>query len=466
MGCIYRHPCMEQVTFIDDYLQPLNDKLINENKKIFLTGDFNFYLLKSDKDKTLNFFETMMSCHLLPTITLPTKINDKRSTTIDNSFTNQIRPDMKSGNISINISDHLPSFFIIPTDNQNHLPNKQNLYTRKTKNFDRINFLLDYLDIDWNRILEVNQNDANISMQIFLTKINSLLDKYMPLRKITKKEYKRRFKPWIKDQLFEKIEKKNKAFKICINCKNPYAKEQLKNSYKTLKNDITALTRQNKKEYYNQYFTENTNNLQKIWKGIKEIINIKSKNYCTPTCIIENNRTITDPREMTNSFNTYYTSVAEDILQKRNEGVNLHTDLKNTVCNTFAIYECDRTEVENIISSLNPRKATGPNSIPTDILHLKKDKLTIFNISMNTGVYPDLLKLYKTTPVYKKGLKVDLSNYRPISLLSNLNKILEKLMFNRLYKYLEDQNCIYNLQFGFRKKHSTSHALTAITESI
>ena len=178
MGCIHRHPCMEQATFIDDYLEPLNDKLINESKKIFLAGDFNFDLLKSDKDEPINFFETMMPCHLLPTITLPTKINDKRSTIIDNIFTNEIHPDMKFGSISINISDHLPSFFIIPTDNQNHLPNKQNLYTRKTKNFDRINFLLDYLDIDWNIILKVNQNDANISIQIFLTKINSLLDKY------------------------------------------------------------------------------------------------------------------------------------------------------------------------------------------------------------------------------------------------------------------------------------------------
>ena len=86
---------------------------------------------------------------------------------------------MRSGNLTLAISDHLPSFFVVPRDNQNHMPKKQNLYTRKTKNFDRINFILDYLEIDWDKILELNKNDVNISSDIFLTKINELLDKYI-----------------------------------------------------------------------------------------------------------------------------------------------------------------------------------------------------------------------------------------------------------------------------------------------
>ena len=145
---------MDQNNFIDDYMQPLNDKLLNENKKTFLGGDFNFDLLKAENNETFNFFETMMSSHLLRTITIPTKINPKKSTIIDNIVTNQIHPDMMSGNLTIAISDHLPSFFVIPKDNQNHPPKKQNLYTRKTKNFDKVNFICDYLDIDWNTILE------------------------------------------------------------------------------------------------------------------------------------------------------------------------------------------------------------------------------------------------------------------------------------------------------------------------
>ena len=90
----------------------------------------------------------------------------------------------------------------------------------------------------------------------------------------------------------------------------------------------------------------------------------------------------------------------------------------------------------------------------------------IFNLSFETGTYPEKLKTSKNIPIYKKGSKLEPSNYRPISLLSNLNKILEKLMYSRVYKFLNKYNCIYNLQFWFREKHSTNHALINITESI
>ena len=81
-------------------------------------------------------------------------------------------------------------------------------------------------------------------------------------------------------------------------------------------------------------------------------------------------------------------------------------------------------------------------------------------------MYPAKLKTSKTIQIFKKGSKLEASNYRPISLLSNLNKLLEKLMFSRVYKFSNKYNCIYNLQFGFRDKHSTNHTLIDITETI
>ena len=82
-----------------------------------------------------------------------------------------------------------------------------------------------------------------------------------------------------------------------------------------------------------------------------------------------------------------------------------------------------------------------------------------------TGVFPSVLKTAKVVPVFKKDSKLDYSNYRPISLLSNTEKVLEKLMYKRLYTFLNNNN-IYNLQFGFRQQYSTSHALISITENI
>ena len=82
-----------------------------------------------------------------------------------------------------------------------------------------------------------------------------------------------------------------------------------------------------------------------------------------------------------------------------------------------------------------------------------------------TSVFSSLLKTSKLSPVFKKDSKLDYSNYRPISLLSNIEKKLEKLMYKRLYTFLNNNN-IYNLQFGFRQQYSTSHVLINITENI
>ena len=83
-----------------------------------------------------------------------------------------------------------------------------------------------------------------------------------------------------------------------------------------------------------------------------------------------------------------------------------------------------------------------------------------------TGVFPSVLKTAKVVPVFKKDSKLDYSNYCPVSLLSNIEEILEKLMYKRLYTFLDKNNVIYNLQFGFRQQYSTSHALITVTENI
>ena len=81
-------------------------------------------------------------------------------------------------------------------------------------------------------------------------------------------------------------------------------------------------------------------------------------------------------------------------------------------------------------------------------------------------VFPSVLKFAKVVPVFQKDSKLDYSNYRPMSLLSNIEKILEKLMYERLYTFLNNNNIVYDLQFGFRQQHSTSYILIHIFENI
>ena len=474
VGVIYRHPCMDANSFNSEYLKPLNEKLGKDNKKKYITGDFNFDLLKTaNHSPTYDFLETFMTNLILPSITIPTRLNPKNNSLIDNIFTNNIHPDLKSGNLIVGISDHLPSFMIVPKSSQNYLPKKHNIYKRDTKNFDRENFILEYLDIDWET--EIGTEDVNKATEIFFKKMNELIDKYTPLKKITQKEYKRRLKPWITNHITNMIREKNKLLTKMVKCKDLNQKAILNAEFKQMKNEITSLTKNSKKDYYDKYFTKHKDNLGKTWQGIKEIINIKAKNSDYPSCIIVDGKTITDPTEIASQFNTFYVSIADNILEKRKyagkKSFKDYLPLNTSLDISLALYSCDEDEVKNLLFTLNPKKASGPNSIPVNILHLLASDICkplsiIFNLSFDSGIYPDMLKIANAIPIFKKDSKLVVSNYRPISLLSNINKLLEKLMFNRVYKFLEDNKCLYSFQFGFRTRHSTNQTLISITESI
>ena len=85
---------------------------------------------------------------------------------------------------------------------------------------------------------------------------------------------------------------------------------------------------------------------------------------------------------------------------------------------------------------------------------------------MKKGEYPDMLKIAKVLPIFKKGSKFSVSNYRPISVLSCINKFFEKLLAKRIYSFLEKNQILYEFQYGFRTGHSTTHALIEISDRI
>ena len=127
-------------------------------------------------------------------------------------------------------------------------------------------------------------------------------------------------------------------------------------------------------------------------------------------------------------------------------------------------------EILDIINSLE-NKSTGPFSIPGKLLSLIPDLIIIplafiINMSIQSGVFPELLKLVKVIPIRKGGSTQDINNYRPISLISIFDKIIEKLMHKRLYSFLENNDILFHNQYGFRRNNSTVHALIQITEKI
>ena len=179
----------------------------------------------------------------------------------------------------------------------------------------------------------------------------------------------------------------------------------------------------------------------------------------------------TDGKKMAEHFNEYFGTIAKNIDKRTPKSKKKFSDyLKNHNLTSFLLSPATEREISNIIVSLNARKATGPNSIPNFVLkefkeELKKPLTIITNMSFISGQFPTKGKEAHIIPSYKKGDKLECSNYRPISLLPNISKIIEKAMYTRLYKFLEKDSALYKKQFGFRNSHSTNHALISITKN-
>ena len=252
---------------------------------------------------------------------------------------------------------------------------------------------------------------------------------------------------------------------------DPHEKTDIQKRFKVYRNHVVTLSRIQKGNYYKKYFQDNRKNARKLWSGIRSIINVKNKQIENNSLTIDS-KTVTSSSTRANHFNKLFTSLADKLLQKIpktgkrfNYFLNFHNE------NSFFISPTDPEEAQDLIRLMELDKAVGPSSIPTRILKYFKKQLSIplsqlINLSFNKGVFRISLKLAKVIRIHKKGDNKNSNNYSPISLLSNLSKMFEKLIHKRLYSFLHQDDCLFTYQFGFRKHHSINHALISITEKI
>ena len=151
--------------------------------------------------------------------------------------------------------------------------------------------------------------------------------------------------------------------------------------------------------------------------------------------------------------------------------IALSSELSDRMCNSLFLTPVTVVEVNDLIYSLNPSKSVGPNSTPIKLLKIIGPSFSPFlalivNQSFQSGIFSDKLKIAKVISLFKTGNPELPLNYRPISLLPIFSKILEKLMYRRLYRFLEHQKVLYSLQFGFQENHSIDRALVSLTEAV
>ena len=165
------------------------------------------------------------------------------------------------------------------------------------------------------------------------------------------------------------------------------------------------------------------------------------------------------------TFNNHFSQVGQK-LEKSFRPANRKYDnyLNERVENSFIIEPTNNDEFLSVIKQFKKSKADDPNSLNTIFLkkyakQLSKPLALLFNMSFSNGILPESLKLANIIPIHKKDDKTFVNNYRSVSLISNIDKIMEKLIYQRLYLFLVHNNINYHNQSEFRYNHSQQNIL-------
>ena len=464
IGTMYRPPS----TNISEFINTFNTQIDKINKKGYecIIGlDHNLDLLKqSVHSKTQEFLECILDHNLLPTITKPTRISKTSATLIDNILiSKKLQPNYESLIIVDDLSDHLPCLVKLknfkPTGIKNFIL-KRVINNKVVKKINE-----DLSKIDWN--IKMKDKSASDSFHAFHGELLTSLNKHAPEKLIRVKE-KGVKNPWMSKGLKNSIIKSKKLYERALIDPAVWSK------YKEFMAILRKCKRKLKLNYYQNKCNEFRKNGKKMWTLINKIngrINDK-------TCIIDylkvNNIKYLSGKDISNQFGKYFSSVGKEFALKIGEPkIPLHNYLERIPINPKCMFFEPVTvqEVSNIVQSLKPKHSSGYDDISNKLikeLHpvILKPFTEVINRSLQEGTFLDDMKRSDTIPLYKTKEKYYTTNYRPISLLLTLSKILEKVVYKRTIKFLDKNELIYNSQYGFRAKHSCVDAVMELTTEI
>ena len=458
---IYRphHDTIENFTFALENL--LNG--LDLNKLVILTGDFNINLLNEYRSGYDNFIALMSSLHFKPLIEVPTRFPlgdaDSSPSCLDHFWTNKIL-DLKIGVLDIDFTDHCPLFLhfkslTIPNYDRRH---KQTFRPFNSVYLERLKDK--FISTDWDALLNVQ--DPNLACNNFISCLNRYYCETFPIK--TKFISNKRLEnPWLNSGIKRSINLKSHYFKMY---RNGLISRSTNNR---LKNSVNREVTFAKNQYYKNVFNENQSNPRKSWSTLKLLMGqAKSKNSID--YIVTDNSNISNKLDIAKKFSEYFSSIASEL--DANLGFSSSCPVQHISRNdkTFFMFPVKDGECLKLIKKLKNTKSSL-NEMPVKIFKLVstlivKPLCKIINLSMQAGIFPSILKLARISPIFKKGPKSDVTNYRPISSLHFISKIFERSMTNRLVSFFNKFDLFSHSQFGFLKNKSTTDALVNLTEHI
>ena len=456
---IYRPP--GSVNF-EDFLHQLRDLIVVGNRNCFLLGDFNVNMVNDDAlSRGLN--DTLNSLMFNPIISIPTRLSSNGGTLIDNIWTNNLLFDC-SGVLSVDITDHLPIFCCISFDSFNktilkrfrdHSDSALGCLIDRMSDFVSMNFFNNYYTM-----LGINDK-----MSGFLDEFMKLYDACCPVK--TKCfSVKSLSKPWISSECKLMIRRKHTMFRQYKRGCLSFA------AYNVYKNLVSSKVRSCKREYYSHRLSPCNSSSKNIWSAINELLG-RSKADRNNIVLEHDGITYDSPAEVANVVNDYFLTSVEGLrrsIPSINSDTPPNSSVDNSVMRSFYVLPTNAVEIRKIISEFKC-KSTAISSIPVFIYKKLSNVISpvisdLFNESISLGIYPDTLKTARVIPLFKSGNKKSVKNYRPISILSVMSKIFEKLMCNRLVAYLKKFSLLSECQYGYKSKSSTVDAIAEFLDNV
>ena len=461
IGVVYRPPGANHEDFITQLTNTL--QVIKSAKAgCILMGDFNYNLFTANSENATELFLETMYCHsYLPLINRATRVTETSASLIDNIFFNDFtRINTFQGILVSDTTDHYPIFCQFSLSSSTN----KRLVSFRHYSENSINHFKECLSsTDWNQVMELDECQSAFSRfhEILLHTYNNCF----PIKMAYKSKYKLRM-PWMTPELRRSIMLKNKLFKKCKVNPTVSNKQSYRNCKRKLSNDLRIA----KKTHYHELFQRHNRNPKQTWNIIREVIGGKPIQEI-PHSFNINNTNVTDNGLICNAFNNFFLNIGPSIdATIPSTNVDPIDYIHNDVHESIFLSPVDTTELRTTIKAFDNKSPgiDGISALPIKAaVEAILEPLTyILNLSFLNGTFPSELKQAKIIPIFKKGAREELNNYRPISILPFFSKIFEKLMCQRMFNYFSNHNIITPFQFGFQPKRNTTQALLCATHSI
>ena len=469
IGICYRPP--KDSMFYDELEEALISSGSTERETIII-GDLNTDVGDITVPTYKDYSKFSKCLGLTQIITEPTRVTEKTATTIDLILVTDKKNISQSGVIKYGLSDH----YLIHCTRKKYrekFSGHKTIRGRSFKNYSEEKFRAELEKENWDKVIQANE--VNEAWSTFKSKFSKIADSMAPSREV---RVKQRTNPWFDSSILELIRlrdmarvrwKKNKDQADFI-------------TFKKYRNQTRETIRQAKRDYYSNAIKENSSDTTKLWKILKNLgCGGETKNKGNEANIgLNNNGCIEfDKRKVATIFNNYFSSVARDLVTKLPDRTNEYGgdfvteyyEKLGVKASSFSLVKVTTEKVTKMLQELNVKKATGLDGISARLLRdaavvIAPYATHIINLSLDQGKVPTDFKNARVTPIHKKGSKSDPSNYRPVSILNVISKVVEKIVHDQIYDYMTDKNLLYEFQSGFRKSCSTETCLLYLTDQI